>query len=349
MDLIDFVEARPAGLHTLRLPSFWVNKPVSWFVLAESRFRLHGINREQTRYDYLVSALTKEAVSLVLDLVEHPPRSGSCTYTALKQSLLDSHQLTDYQQIAALHKMELCPRGHETSIFFTHLFHHQNVRALAKKADSLWSLHGMKSSFASAVASLVDVDEPSPVARSPPPVRTVGAVEATVVAVVSAVLLGEEASSLAVSKGPASLKLRPRYFPRRWPAFRAASVSITSTTARRLTRAHPHATGKLACRGLVNTVSPGSLVHVVDQLSRRRFLVDTGASFSVYPHSSASPPDGPALAGAASQPIPCWGENSFSCPSTARCSTGLSLGCSPIPHPWGGFFAPLWPPGGSSW
>jgi hypothetical protein len=48
-DLIDFEEARPAGLHSLRLPAFWVDKPVSWFVLAESRFRLHGIHREQTR------------------------------------------------------------------------------------------------------------------------------------------------------------------------------------------------------------------------------------------------------------------------------------------------------------
>jgi hypothetical protein len=103
-DLIDFDEARHAGLHSLRLPAFWVDKPVSWFVLAESRFRLHGINREQTRYDYLVSALTKEAVSLVLDIIEHPPER--LPYTALKQSLLDSHQFTDYQKIAALHKME---------------------------------------------------------------------------------------------------------------------------------------------------------------------------------------------------------------------------------------------------
>jgi hypothetical protein len=71
-NLIDFDEARPAGLHSLRLPAFWVDKPVSWFVLAESRFRLNSIHREQTRYDYLVSALTKEVVSLVLDVVEHP-------------------------------------------------------------------------------------------------------------------------------------------------------------------------------------------------------------------------------------------------------------------------------------
>jgi hypothetical protein len=97
-------------------------------------------------------------------------------------------------KIAALHKMEplggrkpsellvsmleLCPRGHESSIFLMHLFlerlpaelritlaedDHQNVQALAEKVDALWSLHGMKSSFSSAVASLVDVDEPSQV------------------------------------------------------------------------------------------------------------------------------------------------------------------------------------------
>jgi hypothetical protein len=33
-DLIDFDKA---GLHSLWLPAFWVDKPVSWFVLAESR------------------------------------------------------------------------------------------------------------------------------------------------------------------------------------------------------------------------------------------------------------------------------------------------------------------------
>ncbi len=131
-------------------------------MLAESCFRLHSILREQTRYDYLVSALTKKAISLILDIVGHPPER--LPYSALKQSLLDSHQLSDYQRIAALHKMEplgsrkpselldymleLCPRGHETSIFFTYLIlerlpaeirimlgkdDHQNVRAQARR------------------------------------------------------------------------------------------------------------------------------------------------------------------------------------------------------------------------
>jgi hypothetical protein len=41
-DLINFGKARPADLHSLKLPAFWVDKPVSWFLLAESRFRLQG-------------------------------------------------------------------------------------------------------------------------------------------------------------------------------------------------------------------------------------------------------------------------------------------------------------------
>ncbi len=66
--------------------------------------------------------------------------------------------------------------------------------------------------------------------------------------------------------------------------------------------------GKLAARGRLNAVAPGPLVHIEDQLSKRRFLVDTGASFSIFPHKSSTPPSGPALFGPAGKIIPCWGE-----------------------------------------
>jgi hypothetical protein len=38
---------------------------------------------------------------------------------------------------------------------------HQNVWALAKKANALWPLHGLKTSFSASQASLMDMDEPS--------------------------------------------------------------------------------------------------------------------------------------------------------------------------------------------
>jgi hypothetical protein len=66
--------------------------------------------------------------------------------------------------------------------------------------------------------------------------------------------------------------------------------------------------GKLAARGRLNAVAPGPLVHIEDQLTKRHFLVDTGASFSIFPHHSSAAPSGPALLGPAGQTIPCWGE-----------------------------------------
>ncbi len=47
---------------------------------------------------------------------------------------------------------------------------------------------------------------------------------------------------------------------------------------------------------------------MLDQVSNRRFLVDTGASYSILPHRSSLPASGPKLFGPAGQPIPCWGE-----------------------------------------
>jgi hypothetical protein len=48
-----------------------------------------------------------------------------------------------------------------------------------------------------------------------------------------------------------------------------------------------------------------------DSISQRRFLVDTGASYSIFPFASDSPPMGPHLTGPSGKTIPCWGEKTF--------------------------------------
>jgi len=61
-------------------------------------------------------------------------------------------------------------------------------------------------------------------------------------------------------------------------------------------------------RGRLNAVAPGVLVQTLDQLTGRRFLIDTGASFSIFPHSSQQADRGQRLSGPDGQPIQCWGE-----------------------------------------
>jgi hypothetical protein len=69
-----------------------------------------------------------------------------------------------------------------------------------------------------------------------------------------------------------------------------------------------HVAGKRPSRGELNAISPGSLLRLHDQLSGKHFLVDTGATYSVFPHWSSAPASGPALTGPGSWPISTWGE-----------------------------------------
>jgi hypothetical protein len=50
-------------------------------------------------------------------------------------------------------------------------------------------------------------------------------------------------------------------------------------------------------RGRLKAIVPGSLAHIMDQSSERRFLIDTGASFSIMPYKYTLKPQGQRLAG----------------------------------------------------
>jgi len=67
--------------------------------------------------------------------------------------------------------------------------------------------------------------------------------------------------------------------------------------------------GKLGHPARLNAVAAGMLVHITDQLTDRRYLVDTGASFSLVPFHSRDPPARePCLTGPNGSRIQCWGE-----------------------------------------
>ena len=59
---------------------------------------------------------------------------------------------------------------------------------------------------------------------------------------------------------------------------------------------------------VLNAVAPGRLVHLVDEKTGDRYLVDTGATFSVFPFCGSAAPTGPTLRGPNGQLIPCWGD-----------------------------------------
>jgi hypothetical protein len=65
-----------------------------------------------------------------------------------------------------------------------------------------------------------------------------------------------------------------------------------------------HLVGKLCGPGRLNAVAAGQLIHILEKISNRHFLVDTSASYSILPHRSLDV----WLFGPAGQLIPCWGD-----------------------------------------
>jgi transposase InsO family protein len=60
-------------------------------------------------------------------------------------------------------------------------------------------------------------------------------------------------------------------------------------------------------RGRLNAVGPGELIHIHDRSTQQRYLVDTGATYSILPFSSPAIPSGPLLVGPDGRQIKCWG------------------------------------------
>jgi hypothetical protein len=69
-----------------------------------------------------------------------------------------------------------------------------------------------------------------------------------------------------------------------------------------------HLVGKLAGPGQLNSVATGQQIHMQYQISNRRFLMDTSASYSILSHCSSLPATGLKLFGPAGQLIPCYGD-----------------------------------------
>jgi hypothetical protein len=59
--------------------------------------------------------------------------------------------------------------------------------------------------------------------------------------------------------------------------------------------------------GAPPTAAAGRLFFIIDHLSNKKLLVDTGSAYSIFPFQSSKRPFGPRLTAANGQRIRCWG------------------------------------------
>jgi hypothetical protein len=168
----------------VKLSPFWPQAPALWFAQAECTFAVKHVTGQFDRYCHMVAALPHESLRMVADLMELPP--AATAYNDIKNRLVASHQLTDFQKAEKLFQMpalgsrkpsdlmaamlETCPRGEEKSNLLACIFlqrlpreirvllanvDHKDPKALATRADELWALHDNPGTSSSSTVAVV--------------------------------------------------------------------------------------------------------------------------------------------------------------------------------------------------
>ena len=164
---------------SLKLPTFWTSQSEVWFVQAEAQFELRRVTADETKYFYVLAALDQETATRVLDLIRRPPNEDK--YKALKDRLIDTFGLSKHERASRLLHFRLLGDSkpsalmdemlallgdHTPCLLFEQLFLErlpediriqlvdgkiEDHRALARRADALWSSRDMEPFTASAV------------------------------------------------------------------------------------------------------------------------------------------------------------------------------------------------------
>jgi hypothetical protein len=156
-----------AASGNFRLAEFWAEAPANWFAMAEAQFLLRRVTSNIDKFCHVLMALPKASYWMISHLVTQAPAED--TLEQLKAALMSHHELSDYQRVGMLSRMEplgcrkpsellaamleLCPWDHHTSPFFFYFFLQREIRVLlskespadirkvAEKADRLMVLH----------------------------------------------------------------------------------------------------------------------------------------------------------------------------------------------------------------
>lgn len=92
--------AQEIAATSVKLPSFWMVCPQAWFISVESQFNTKNISIDTTKYEYVISALSQEAVIKVLDILQNPPATRK--YETLKKTLIERYSDSEESRLEQL-------------------------------------------------------------------------------------------------------------------------------------------------------------------------------------------------------------------------------------------------------
>lgn len=85
---------------TQKLPMFWQSMPDLWFFRVEANFRSAKVTSDQSKFDYILPALSEAVMLSVADILRNPPATEK--YQKLKDALIQRHSESDEKKLEKL-------------------------------------------------------------------------------------------------------------------------------------------------------------------------------------------------------------------------------------------------------
>uniref|UniRef100_A0A5S6Q4E0 RNA-directed DNA polymerase n=2 Tax=Trichuris muris TaxID=70415 RepID=A0A5S6Q4E0_TRIMR len=263
----------------LKLPPFWTDDPSLWFCQVDAQFGARRISAQRTRFDYVVASLPFEIASEVRDLVLTPPTDAP--YDKLKEALIRRTSVPRHTRIQQLlnadelgdrcpsqllrHMRQLItdsvPAGNDD--FLSELF----LQRLPAQARAIL-----------APSAQLPLDTIAAIAD-----RVVEALPMTTVNTVSSKNSEMQQLQMQIAELQRTIEQLTIATSRQAPSTRRHTHTDTPSTQLCWYHRRFGSTQLMTATHVAGTTAPGRLLFVSDQLSSRRFLVDSGAAVSLFP------------------------------------------------------------------
>lgn len=86
---------------SVKLPTFWPDKPAVWFRQVEAQFQIAGITADSTKFNYVIAQLDQKLAGEVEDIIIRPPANGQ-QYVKLKEELIRRLSMSEEQRVRQL-------------------------------------------------------------------------------------------------------------------------------------------------------------------------------------------------------------------------------------------------------
>jgi len=85
---------------SVKLPPFWPEMPEFWFAQVEAEFAIKGIKTDETKYQYVMTAIDQNSAKRIMDFIKAPPVNDK--YPAIKSLLIRVFSLSETQRASRL-------------------------------------------------------------------------------------------------------------------------------------------------------------------------------------------------------------------------------------------------------